>query len=273
MKFTKSYFAKNNFLRVASKKRDLNIYSWVILFACFFSVELSGQNQLYQIQQVEGTELELKELIANHVTSDDSLVSLIYFAPYKCPRCEGIFDFFLEKVDSSTFNHVKVVGIPDYPKQTVVKKYLKKNDWNFNSVIFDTESEFSKMFNFTSNRLKVPFLLLVDARSGKLLNSNAFLGLDCTDEFVDDFFTARPNLQQSKISSFSNRKNTSSQNQLVFDEVIELKENDSIQYSVPYSFNLSKDNDFVFIDEILGDIFIYDAKGNPKSVLSLRKKN
>ncbi|MCC6726525.1 MAG: hypothetical protein IT258_18635 [Saprospiraceae bacterium] len=233
----------------------------------FFHSTGNAQDGMYSIMQVEQSQSELRTFFEKRLEKSDSIILVIYFYPGSCPRCEGLFSYFLTHKSAAGFSNIKTVGIASHTKDRVVAKYIERQGFLFDKTIMDLDSSFQKMFKYTGDVLKTPFAMLIDAKNGELLNAASFLGMDCSEKYVSSFFKQiEPKRSYAKQSSYDHNLKlnhvTDTHASAFFDSVYTLVENKDIQYSGISDCLINKDN-ICFVDDILGDVFVYDIKGRP----------
>ena len=237
----------------------------VLIFgAAFFllNTSLNAQNSLYSIRQVAHTEKELLNYLAPYLEAGDSVIALAYFHPNSCPRCEGLINFILEHKKNLGIKE-KLIGVLDYPKSQAGKKYLSINNWGFDAGLVDSAGYFAHLFKFTDDRLRVPFLLLINTATGQLMKEASLLGIECDEAFVRNFYH-EPSLPLGQAPSGSRELKQASHafpvSNEISDEVIALEAKKDTPYSEIYDL-LASAGKIAFIDQLFNDIFLFDDKG------------
>lgn len=236
-----------------------------LCFAAIFfllSQFLGAQNGLYTIRQVAGSEPELAGILSPYLEPGDSVVALAYFFPNSCPRCEGLINFILEHKKNLGIN-AKLIGVLDYPKSQAGKKYYALNNWALDAALVDTAAYFGSLFKYTDDRLRVPFIMLVNAHNGRLLKATSLLGIECNEDFVRDFFQAPSTpLEQSPVASRVPRQQaaTLQRETGLAGDIVALENNPETPYSAIYDI-ITSDGKTAFIDQLFNDVFVFDENG------------
>ncbi|MCG8326890.1 MAG: hypothetical protein MI974_04345 [Chitinophagales bacterium] len=245
--------------------RNLALYIFFIMAFSAIHIQLFGQQSLYSIEQYIDTEARLKAILSPLSEPEDSIIGLVYFSPNTCPRCESLLHFFLTHKTNLKLDK-KLIGVLNYPKEQAGKRYFQSNNWKLDGNVIDSKDIFSSIFHYTSGKLRVPFLMLIDVQKGKMLKSTPLLGIECDEQFVLDFYDtsdlpsisqsrAKPIYKQPGISPFIRNRMFTEQGHLTY-----LDKSNGSSYSEIYDLNVSNEH-IAFIDDLFTDIYVYNSKG------------
>ena len=252
--------------------KNVSSLFWAVVLV-FANFQISAQATLYQIEQFDNTEKQLSNTLAPFLDDQDTIISIVYFAPNSCPRCEGLIDFILLHKKNLGIN-VKTLGVVRYSKPQAGAKYLDQNQWAFEQNIVDANHVFGNIFQYTNNKLKVPFLMLIDAQKGHLIKSTPLLGIDCNEAFVEAFFTTdltpAPKvpivIKEKPAALYTDAATINAGGQFM-----PLAGEKELTYSEIYDLVIENDTS-IFIDDLFNEIYLFDKSGQYLNKLEVKEE-
>ena len=151
-----------------------------VLSFLFIVVKLSAQNNLneianeqyHKIAQIEGTEDILIDYFSKIKNQNDTLYAFI--SPLMAsPRLEGIMPIVQEMLYYKNPNNPMVL-IASFQNEDAARKYVE-NKFFFEDVIYDTDKSYKSFLAFNTEDLRVPLLMKIDRKSGRLLTGGDFI--------------------------------------------------------------------------------------------------
>lgn len=121
-----------------------------------------------QIRQKPNTEQLLREWLSDIALDEDTVYAVLY-VPMECPRCESAIPNFrriLKSVDPGK----RMLLITAYPDSILAKDYNKRNGYEADTYLYDTDKSHEKFFETNlEGRLTGLHILKIDRRRGNLL--------------------------------------------------------------------------------------------------------
>lgn len=243
------------------------------LLLCLLPGLLKSQELLYSMQQIEGSESEVKAVFAKDELLRSGEIYVFHIKPMVCPRCEGLINplvGMLKKADPQS----RIVMVVDYPRKKPVYHYVQERNFSIDYLLIDTTARFAGQFNYSAGRTSIPFCLKIDLGSGRLLRAMPLLGISLNqslaDELVNDHSPEAPApraLADTKPQGDVLQPNTLPI--LPFGRFTALREDNKQPYSQPLKLVRSKDEKYwIFLDDIAQKPFVYDNQGNFVGTLS-----
>ncbi len=153
-------------LNVAEAQMDLN--------------ELANADSYHRVAQIKGTENLLKDYFSGISNKSDTLYVVLCPLMF-CPRCEAEINVVQELLYMRNPDNPMVL-IASSPNKQAAQKYVAKKFY-FDDVIYDTELSFKSFLAFRTEEPRIPFIMKIDRKSGRLLTGGDYLVIN--DEFAD----------------------------------------------------------------------------------------
>ncbi len=246
---------------------------YLILLLCLSVAPAWSQDLLYSMQQIVGSESEVKAVLAKDEQLRTGEAYIFHVKPMVCPRCEGLINpliGMLKKADPQS----RIVMVVDYPRKKPVFNFVQERNFNIDYLLIDTTARFAEQFNYSAGRTSIPFCLKIDLSSGQLLRALPLLGISLNqslaDELINDHTPEIPvQRSQTKNVSIGIQAFEAKEPKLPFDRFTALVEDDRQPYSQPLKLVMSKDEKhWIFLDDIAQKPFVYDTRGNFVGTLS-----
>lgn len=251
----------------------------ILFLICFsFSLRLSSQNNLNEIShkqynkvaQIEGTENILRDYFSKISNQNDTLY--VFLSPLmSSPRLEGIMPIVQEMLYYKNPNNPMVL-IASFPNENNAKKYIE-NKFLFEDVIYDTDKSYKSFLAFSTEDPRVPFLMKIDRKSGRLLTGGDY------PELSPNFINALVNhtepmplygeVWSEKINyehSMSDCENESFKKAKAFREMTIPLDEDTFISNVEFPI-ITKDY-LSFLDELNNAIYLYSMKDKKNLVFA-----
>lgn len=256
-----------------------------VLSFLFIIVKLSAQNNLneianeqyHKIAQIEGTEDILINYFSKISNQNDTLY--VFLSPLmSSPRLEGIMPIVQEMLYYKNPNNPMVL-IASFQNEDAARKYVE-NKFFFEEVIYDTDKSFKSFLSFSTEDPRVPLLMKIDRKSGRLLTGgdwttispdfiNALVNHTEPMPFYGEVWSEKINYDHST----SDCENESYKKAKAFKEMTIPLEEDALISSVDFP-DIS--NGFLsFADELDNAIYLYyfDEKYENMSFIEKFKPN
>lgn len=256
-----------------------------LIFLLLLSISLSAQIDLnkvaneeyHRVAQIEGTEDILKDYFSGISNPNDTLYVFLCQL-MSSPRLEGYMTTVQEWLYIKNPNNPMVM-IASFQNENAARKYVE-NKFFFEEVIYDTDKSFKSFLAFSTEDPRVPFLMKIDRKSGRLLTGGDYV------EISRDFINALINHNEympfygevwsEKLNfnhSMSDCENESFKTAELYAEVTIPLEEDTFVSSVAFP-NIS--NGFLsFADDLDNSIYLYslDEKCEDMTFVGTYKPN
>ena len=242
------------------------------------SLKLSAQIDLnmianespHKIAQIEGTEDILINYFSKINNQNDTLYAFI--SPLMAsPRLEGIMPIVQEMLYYKNPNNPMVL-IASFQNADAARKYVE-NKFFFEEVIYDTDKSFKSFLSFSTEDPRVPLLMKIDRKSGRLLTGGDY------PELSPNFINALVNhtepmpfygeVWSEKINydhSTSDCENESYKKAMALREMTIPLDEDTFISSVEFPIIT---NDYLsFLDELNNAIYLYSMKDKKNLVFA-----
>ncbi|NUQ26542.1 MAG: hypothetical protein HUU34_21565 [Saprospiraceae bacterium] len=259
-------------LRLRGPWNRLRLCFCISLFCLPFAPAWS-QDLLYSMQQMMGSENEVKAVLAKDEQLRAGEAYIFHIKPMVCPRCEGLINPLIGMI-KKTDPQSRIVMIVDYPRKKPVFSYVQERNFSIDYLMIDTTARFADQFHYSAGRTSIPFCLKIDLNSGQLLRALPLLGISLNqslaDELVNDHIPEIPvQRSQTKATSKGVPALAANLSWQPFDRFTALAEDDRQPYSQPLKLVMSKDEKhWIFLDDIAQKPFVYDTRGNFVGTLS-----
>ena len=251
------------------------IITFLILF---LSLKLSAQMDLnktanegyHKIAQIEGTEDILINYFSKIKNQNDTLYAFI--SPLMAsPRLEGIMPIVQEMLYYKNPNNPMVL-IASFQNEDAARKYVE-NKFFFEDVIYDTDKSYKSFLAFNTEDPRVPLLMKIDRKSGRLLTGgdypelspnfiNALVNHTEPMPFYGEVWSEKINYEHS----MSDCENESYKKAKAFREMTIPLDEDTFISSVEFPIIT---NDYLsFLDELNNAIYLYSMKDKKNLVFA-----
>ncbi len=251
----------------------------ILFLICFsFSLRLSSQNNLNEIShkqynkvaQIEGTENILRDYFSKISNQNDTLY--VFLSPLmSSPRLEGIMPIVQEMLYYKNPNNPMVL-IASFPNENNAKKYIE-NKFLFEDVIYDTDKSYKSFLAFSTEDPRIPFLMKIDRKSGRLLTGgdypelspnfiNALVNHTEPMPFYGEVWSEKINYEHS----MSDCENESFKKAKAFREMTIPLDEDTFISNVEFPI-ITKDY-LSFLDELNNAIYLYSMKDKKNLVFA-----
>ena len=231
----------------------------------------------HKIAQIEGTENILRDYFSEITNPNDTLY--VFICPLMfAPRMDGLMTHTQEMLYYKNPNNPMVL-IASFQNEDAARKHVE-NKFFFEDVIYDTEKSYKSFLAFGTEDPRVPLLMKIDRKSGRLLTGGDY------PELSPNFINALVNhtepmpfygeVWSEKINydhSISDCENESYKKAKAFKEMTIPLEEDALISSVDFP-DIS--NGFLsFADELDNAIYLYsfDEKYENMSLIGKYKPN
>ena len=249
------------------------------------SLKLSAQMDLnmianespHKIAQIEGTENILRDYFSEITNPNDTLY--VFICPLMfAPRMDGLMTHTQEMLYYKNPNNPMVL-IASFQNEDAARRYVE-NKFFFEEVIYDTDKSFKSFLSFSTEDPRVPLLMKIDRKSGRLLTGGDYP--EISPNFINalvnhtEFMPFYGEVWSEKINydhSMSDCENESYKKAKAFRELTIPLEEDTFISSVEFP-DIS--NSFLsFADELDNAIYLYsfDEKYENMSLIGKYKPN
>ncbi len=160
-----------------------------------YSVSSAQHSSFYQamleddilLAQRPGTEALLRDYLAPAASGADT-VTVLFFIPAACPRCEAVIPHFLQLVRIANPTE-RVVMVSCFEEPVAAARYLQQQHLGETYMLFDTSHTFDRVFSTTMGGLMGLFVARVDVAHGRMITGGQLSYVD--KGFVEDFLAAR----------------------------------------------------------------------------------
>ena len=161
-----------------------SIYLFFIFL--FSSVSLLSQNSLYDIKQAKDSEPQIIEFVKN-MELNENYTFAVLLPLGMCPSCEGVIPLFFKQADEVFPNEDKILFVINNDYEETLD-YLSGHNYGVDKIsILPYDSDFLELLCFTTDNIGVPYLMLINNKTGVIVNAVSTLGLEFSDSFFDDF--------------------------------------------------------------------------------------
>lgn len=125
----------------------------LIIFYQYSFAQISGlmkdmvENDL-QIRQKPGTDRLLQKYLSTLPAEEDTLYAILY-SPMDCPRCEVAIPNFCRLLKKNDAPNHKFLLITVYKDSTIAAIYNRKNDYQADYYLYDTQNKYKKTQLYT----------------------------------------------------------------------------------------------------------------------------
>lgn len=249
-----------------------------VLSFLFIIVKLSAQNNLneianeqyHKIAQIEGTEDILINYFSKISNQNDTLY--VFLSPLmSSPRLEGIMPIVQEMLYYKNPNNPMVL-IASFQNEDAARKYVE-NKFFFEDVIYDTDKSYKSFLAFNTENPRVPLLMKIDRKSGRLLTGgdypelspnfiNALVNHTEPMPFYGEVWSEKINYEHS----MSDCENESFKKAKAFREMTIPLDKDTFISNVEFPIIT---NDYLsFLDELNNAIYLYSMKDKKNLVFA-----
>ena len=249
-----------------------------VLSFLFIIVKLSAQNNLneianeqyHKIAQIEGTEDILINYFSKISNQNDTLY--VFLSPLmSSPRLEGIMPIVQEMLYYKNPNNPMVL-IASFQNEDAARKYVE-NKFFFEDVIYDTDKSYKSFLAFNTENPRVPLLMKIDRKSGRLLTGgdypelspnfiNALVNHTEPMPFYGEVWSEKINYEHS----MSDCENESYKKAKALREMTIPLDEDTFISSVEFPIIT---NDYLsFLDELNNAIYLYSMKDKKNLVFA-----
>ena len=154
-----------------------NIFTSILIL--LLSLKISAQMDLnkianegtHKIAQIEGTENILRDYFSEISNPNDTLY--VFICPLMfAPRMDGLMTHTQEMLYYKNPNNPMVL-IASFQNEDAARKYVE-NKFFFEDVIYDTEKSYKSFLAFGTEDPRVPLLMKIDRKSGRLLTGGDY---------------------------------------------------------------------------------------------------
>ncbi|MBQ8760634.1 MAG: hypothetical protein IJZ06_04340, partial [Bacteroidales bacterium] len=125
----------------------------------------------HKIAQIKGTENILRDYFSEITNPNDTLY--IFLCPLMfAPRMDGLMTHTQEMLYYKNPNNPMVL-IASFQNEDAARKYVE-NKFFFEEVIYDTDKSFKSFLSFSTENPRVPLLMKIDRKSGRLLTGGDY---------------------------------------------------------------------------------------------------
>lgn len=151
----------------------------LLILLTFFVLSSNAQMDLnkianegtHKIAQIEGTENILRDYFSEISNLNDTLY--VFICPLMfAPRMDGLMTHTQEMLYYKNPNNPMVL-IASFQNEDAAKKYVE-NKFFFEDVIYDTEKSYKSFLAFGTEDPRVPLLMKIDRKSGRLLTGGDY---------------------------------------------------------------------------------------------------
>lgn len=234
------------------------------------SLKLSAQMDLnklaseefHKVAQIEGSENILRDYFSEISNPNDTLYIFLCQLMF-APRLEGYMTDIQEMLYYKNPNNPMVL-IASFQNEDAARKYVE-NKFFFEEVIYDTDKSFKSFLSFSTEDPRVPLLMKIDRKSGRLLTGgdwttispdfiNALVNHTEPMPFYGEVWSEKINYDHST----SDCENESYKKAKAFKEMTIPLDEDTFISSVEFPIIT---NDYLsFLDELNNAIYLYSMK-------------
>lgn len=151
----------------------------LLFLILFLSLKISAQMDLnmianespHKIAQIEGTENILRDYFSEITNPNDTLY--VFICPLMfAPRMDGLMTHTQEMLYYKNPNNPMVL-IASFQNEDAARRYVE-NKFFFEDVIYDTEKSYKSFLAFGTEDPRVPLLMKIDRKSGRLLTGGDY---------------------------------------------------------------------------------------------------
>ena len=224
----------------------------------------------HKIAQIEGTENILRDYFSKIKNQNDTLYAFI--SPLMAsPRLEGIMPIVQEMLYYKNPNNPMVL-IASFQNEDAARKYVE-NKFFFEDVIYDTDKSYKSFLAFNTEDPRVPLLMKIDRKSGRLLTGgdypelspnfiNALVNHTEPMPFYGEVWSEKINYEHS----MSDCENESYKKAKAFREMTIPLDEDTFISNVEFPI-ITKDY-LSFLDELNNAIYLYSMKDKKNLVFA-----
>ncbi len=161
------------------------------LFLCSFFLSLGvaqaqmdlnelANAEFHKVAQIKGTEKLLSDYFLGISNTNDTLYAILCPLMF-CPRCEAQINVVQDLLYARAPDNPMVL-IASSANEQAARKYVEKK-FNFDDVIYDTDLSFKSFLAFRTEDPRVPFIMKIDRKSGRLLTGGDYSGIN--GDFAD----------------------------------------------------------------------------------------
>ena len=229
-----------------------------------------ANEQYHKIAQIEGTEDILINYFSKIKNQNDTLYAFI--SPLMAsPRLEGIMPIVQEMLYYKNPNNPMVL-IASFQNEDAARKYVE-NKFFFEDVIYDTDKSYKSFLAFNTEDPRVPLLMKIDRKSGRLLTGgdypelspnfiNALVNHTEPMPFYGEVWSEKINYEHS----MSDCENESFKKAKAFREMTIPLDEDTFISNVEFPI-ITKDY-LSFLDELNNAIYLYSMKDKKNLVFA-----
>ncbi len=157
----------------------MNKNIFITFLILILSLKLSAQMDLnmianespHKIAQIEGTENILRDYFSEITNPNDTLY--VFICPLMfAPRMDGLMTHTQEMLYYKNPNNPMVL-IASFQNEDAARRYVE-NKFFFEEVIYDTDKSFKSFLSFSTEDPRVPLLMKIDRKSGRLLTGGDY---------------------------------------------------------------------------------------------------
>lgn len=142
--------------------------------------EMANANSYHRVAQIKGTEKLLQDYFSEVSNNNDTLYVILCPLMF-CPRCEAEINVVQELLYMRNPDN-PMVFIASFPNKQAAQKYVSKKFY-CDDVIYDTNLSFKSFLAFRTDDPRIPFIMKIDRKSGRLLTGGDYLAIN--NEFAD----------------------------------------------------------------------------------------
>lgn len=155
----------------------------IVLLSSYF---VFSQNNLYDIKQVKDSESKIVDFIEN-LELNNNYTFAVLLPLGSCPRCEGVIPLFYKQAKELFPDEDKMLLVIDDNHNAAID-FLSKHNYGTDKIsIIPSNADILKTMCFTTDNIGVPYLMLINNKTGVIVNAVSSLGLTFDDDFFNDF--------------------------------------------------------------------------------------
>lgn len=239
------------------------IFLFLVLTTC-----ISAQTKIYKLKEYYSRKDTLSAFFnkLDYKYRSDT-VCIMFMMPGSCPRCEGCLNPFITELRKYK-PHIDVMAFVFSDNKEASTEYMNTQQFATNRNFFINKDFIYKNFKVSTNKLMTPFMVMLNVKTGLLLNSEGMLGYTVNNENVLKFLTevkSREELYEFKESTGTVKSNPA----FGYDSLFKLQVTSRI--NIPTSefkiadvdfFDVKNPSVFKFTDGITHEVFMFDEKKN-----------
>ena len=171
---------------------------WVLFFLIFPLISFAQQvdyikemeNNDLKIRQRPSTEVLLSDFLRPAAIEEDTVYAILYI-PAECYRCEAAIPAFYKGLKDNGLND-KMLLISAYPDSVAAAMYNEKNGYRSDYYLYDTESDYKKIFSFNSVDMYGLYILKICPKTGMLITGGQYTVLG--KEFINQLVACKNRL-------------------------------------------------------------------------------